>query len=378
MIATRGSSGLVEYLHSKADRLGSPFSGTFELTPVCNMSCNMCYVRKTPEEISQSGKRLRTVDEWLSIAKQAKEMGTLLLLLTGGEPLTYPGFRELYTELRKMGFVISINSNATLIDEETVDWLAGNPPQRVNITLYGASDDTYGRLCHNQAGYSKARKAIDMLRNRGINVKLNCSVTPDNIEDLEQIIAFSDEKKLILQATSYMFPPIRRDSDSVGKNLRFTPDECARTEARIRFLQRGRDNLREYCRSVEGCHPIEEDVFFDCEGDRVRCRAGKSAYWVTWDGRMLMCAMMDEPSADPFTSGFKFAWEEIKAKTREIRLPVECAACDGKDVCNTCAAMVYTETGAYDQKPQYRCDLLEALPQACRELLKENDDYETQ
>ena len=88
MIATRGSSGLVEYLHSKADRLGSPFSGTFELTPVCNMSCNMCYVRKTPEEISQSGKRLRTVDEWLSIAKQAKEMGFTAVLVEGN-PANY-------------------------------------------------------------------------------------------------------------------------------------------------------------------------------------------------------------------------------------------------------------------------------------------------
>ena len=51
MIAEKGTSGLIEYLHQKADKLGSPFSGTFELTPACNMSCNMCYVRKTPEII---------------------------------------------------------------------------------------------------------------------------------------------------------------------------------------------------------------------------------------------------------------------------------------------------------------------------------------
>ena len=33
------------YLHEKAARLGVPLSGSFELTPCCNMACKMCYVR---------------------------------------------------------------------------------------------------------------------------------------------------------------------------------------------------------------------------------------------------------------------------------------------------------------------------------------------
>ena len=59
MIAERGSSALVEHLHNKAGRLGIPLSGTFELTPMCSMACRMCYVRMTPEQVRQSGKRLR-------------------------------------------------------------------------------------------------------------------------------------------------------------------------------------------------------------------------------------------------------------------------------------------------------------------------------
>ena len=34
-----------EYLFQKATAAGMPLSGTFELTPVCNMDCKMCYVR---------------------------------------------------------------------------------------------------------------------------------------------------------------------------------------------------------------------------------------------------------------------------------------------------------------------------------------------
>ena len=48
-----------------------------------------------------------------------------------------------------MGFIISINSNATLIDEKQVEWLSKYKPRCVNVTLYGASNETYKQLCNN-------------------------------------------------------------------------------------------------------------------------------------------------------------------------------------------------------------------------------------
>ena len=93
-----------------------PLSGTFELTPFCNFQCVMCYVRLTKEQAEQQGKMLRAAD-WIAIAKQAKEMGMLNLCLTGGEPFIHPDFWEIYSELNKMGFLITLLSNGYLIDE---------------------------------------------------------------------------------------------------------------------------------------------------------------------------------------------------------------------------------------------------------------------
>lgn len=67
----------------------------------------------------------------------------LFLLLTGGEPFLRKDFRQIYTELKKLGLLISINTNATLIDEETVEWLKKDPPMKVNVTLYGGGNETY-------------------------------------------------------------------------------------------------------------------------------------------------------------------------------------------------------------------------------------------
>ena len=54
----------------------SPINGSIELTPICNMNCEMCYVRPTPAQVARQG-RLRTVGEWLDIATQMRDAGTL-------------------------------------------------------------------------------------------------------------------------------------------------------------------------------------------------------------------------------------------------------------------------------------------------------------
>ena len=95
---------LTEYLYRKAYISKTPLSGAFEISPLCNMDCKMCYVRMSKEEMNKVG-RQRTVDEWIEIAEQAKEMGTLFILLTGGEPFLYKDFKELgsYTACKEKG-----------------------------------------------------------------------------------------------------------------------------------------------------------------------------------------------------------------------------------------------------------------------------------
>ena len=147
-----------DYLYSKAARQRIPLGGTFELSPVCNFSCHMCYVRKTKAELARLGKREITADEWIRMGKECRDAGMLYLLLTGGEPFLYPEFRRLYEALHEMGLLLILNTNGTLIDEETVGWLKDRAPSRVNVTLYGASRETYGRVCQNSDGFELAER----------------------------------------------------------------------------------------------------------------------------------------------------------------------------------------------------------------------------
>lgn len=117
-----GTSSIERALINRAKAKKAPINGSLELLPLCNMNCDMCYVRLSREEMEQKG-RLRTADEWLEVGRQMKDAGVLFLLLTGGEPLLFPDFKHLYLELRKMGFILTINTNGTLINEDWADFL---------------------------------------------------------------------------------------------------------------------------------------------------------------------------------------------------------------------------------------------------------------
>ena len=345
-----------EYLYRKASAAGIPLSGTFELTPVCNMDCKMCYVRMS-RSAQEAIAPLKGAAEWLALAQAAKDAGMLYLLITGGEPFLYPQFREILEGLHKMGFLITINSNGTMIDESVIAWLKNCPPVRINISLYGASNETYTRLCGNPVGFTQTVRGIRLLREAGISVKLNCSLTPYNAKDLPEMVEFSKQNDLILQVATYMFPPVRKDGTLTGVNDRFSPADAAYYMAYADYLTLGKERFL----AQEGQLPEPTEPEGDCKADGVRCRAGKCSFWITWQGKMTPCGMFPEEKApNVFELPFLKAWQAVKEAVCNIQMPVQCAACNVKDVCHACAAMVVTESGRFDQVPQYRCDMMRA------------------
>ena len=59
---------LRKYLYQKAAHNKVPLSGTFELTPRCNMNCRMCYIRMSEAEMRARGREY-TAEEWIEMGK---------------------------------------------------------------------------------------------------------------------------------------------------------------------------------------------------------------------------------------------------------------------------------------------------------------------
>lgn len=354
-----------DYLYRKAADNRIPLGGTFELSPVCNFSCKMCYVRKTPEQIRAEGKRLRSWEEWLELGRQCREEGLLYLLLTGGEPFLYPDFRKLYTGLHELGLVLSINTNATLIDKETVSWLKDHAPQRLNITLYGASRETYRRVCENADGFDRVMAAIRMLREAGIPLVLNCSMIPENEADMEKIVAIGREFELNTRVGTYMFPPSRRDREK--SDSRFTPEEAALVFLRKGRCMMNREQYLDFLRNRNKTVRISGEDWGSSD-EFMHCRAGRSSFWVSWDGSMCACGLMGFPlTVYPFEEPFQSCWNRLTDAVRQTPVLHGCAGCEKREICKPCAAMLYTETGDVNEKAPYLCKMAECTQKLMNE-----------
>lgn len=361
---------ITEYLYQKAARLLVPISGTFELWPVCNFSCKMCYVRKTREEMAHAERCGLGLQDWLAVARQAREEGLLYLLLTGGEPLLWPDFWTLYDELIDMGFLISINTNGSLIDDAAIAHFVKKPPQKINITLYGASDETYRALCGASGVYEKVDRAIEGLRSAGIAVKLNFSATPQNVHDLDKIVTYAKKKSIPLAVATYMFPPVRREN--MADFARLTPEEAAAAQLRYLRLDRGSETYQNYLQSiVDGFAepPGLDESCVDPVDGHIRCRAGKAAFWVTWDGWLLSCGLLPEPKFDLKQMDFASAWQNLTKNCAELRLSGLCDKCPDRDICHPCAAVAYAETGTAAGIPTYFCRATRQLKRIAEEAL---------
>ena len=306
---------------------GVPSSAAFELTPLCNFSCNMCYIRLTPDQARLQGEAL-TADEWLRVAEQARRLGVLGLEVTGGEAVTRPDFPALYEALIRMGYLITLRTNGYLLRGGILDLLKRYRPLSVCVTLYGASDETYRRVCGVDDGFSVVTENVLALREAGIAPRLTVTMTKDNFGDRAELTRWAAEHGFYIAFFGGLINPIRGAKRSVG-------------------------HLRVDC--GDGAIPIDEAPD-RAVPDREKyappfsmCRSFGTKFCVTWDGRMTLCNCLPSIWTDVRSQGVEGAFRSLYGRLNAVKRPPECADCPYIDYCGCCPARFYSETGDHEK-----------------------------
>ena len=355
-----------EILTKQAYIQQKPISATIELLPLCNMNCDMCYVRLSPEEMNKKG-TLLTYKQWIKIAKDMQQYGVLFLLITGGEPLLYPHFKELYVELKKMGFIISLNTNGTLLNEQWINFFLQYKPRRMNITLYGANDQTYASLCHYPNGFTYTMNAIKLLIKNNLPVKINGSIVHNNINELNDLYSICRKYDLPIHVDTYMIPKITNNLLN-QETIRLSPKEMAQAEITMLKHELTKDAFKEYIQTT-----IAKLEKKDTHPKGISCQAGNTSFAINWKGFMLPCISMKGISINILEHSIEEAWNYISKKSKELLLDNKCVTCIYRPICKTCVASAYLETNHYDQTPKYLCEYSKEFVKL---LYKENNHHQ--
>ncbi len=308
-----------------------PLFGTFELTPLCNLRCPMCYVRLDPLAAAGQGCGM-SAERWLELGRQARDMGLLFVTLTGGEPLLHPAFAAIYRGLCELGLLVSVYTNGCLIDERILRLWRDYPPHSVKISLYGASDETYGRMCGVSDGYTRVLRAVRALGASGISFYCTTTVVRENRRDVPLLYALARTEGFSFFHTIGVTTSARGAlSDPLASRL--TVSEEGWTRERLEAER------------VASPSPLP---FARCAGHGI-------SFFLTWHGRLQFCGFASKPYAEVLTGGkvdLPRAWARMEAQVDAITTPPECADCRHKAFCRRCPGLLCAESG----DPSRVCD----------------------
>ena len=331
-------SDLSRYLAFKSREQGIPYSGQFELTPLCNFNCKMCYVHLDAEQLN--GRDILPVEVWKDLMYQAWNAGMCHANLTGGECLAYSGFEELFLYLHSLGVQVGVLTNGYLLNDQWIHFFQQHMPSRIQITLYGWNDEVYERVTGKRAFntvYMNVKKAIES----GLPVSL--SVTPNSFlgEDVLETIRIGKETCRSFIINSSLFSP--REETGRSSQQASSGDELYLRIYRLRNELDGVETKEIDASKLPPCGGL----YHSCEKCGVRCGGGRAAFVIDWKGIMMPCNRLDMIHADALNEGILSAWKKINLVANNWPRVPECEGCPYDEVCNNCAAnmLQYAEPG---------------------------------
>ena len=186
----------------------------------------------------------------------------------------HPEFPEIWRGLCEMGFFITLQTNATMVEGKMAELLEQYPPRRAKITLYGSNDEVYEAVCRVKLGFTRAHAGIRRLMEMRIPIQLVSTIIRQNEADAQRMALFAYYYHLPWVATGSIKSSLR-GAHSEAEEVRVTEklEEAEKEQIRRRLKEHPVDITRKPC---------------------TYCKDYRLGYWILWDGSMRFCSFMNE------------------------------------------------------------------------------------
>ena len=313
----------------------------FEITNRCNLRCKHCY--------NDSGAKRNnelTFEEIRDLIDNFADIGVLNIVLSGGEPLMYPHFLDIVEQIRSKPMSCIVFTNGTLITKKIVQKFKELGILSVATSIDGATPETNDSFRGVPGSFEKTVKAIEMLKEAEIPVRVNISLHKGNLNEFSGVLAFLKKWEI----TDYSISPISYTGRAKELDSVITPEEYKKVV----------EQLKEY----ETAEKIKNE--FPYIPQLTNCGAGRNSLTIRSNGSVVPCPPFpDEASLGSIREdSISNIWNnsEFLDKIRRVNISENkmCRECTHIKVCQGgCMANNYRNTGDLGRGDPYECAYFE-------------------
>jgi len=348
-------------LWRKIEKNRSLLSFDLEVTARCNLNCKHCYIN-LPVKNREAKDNEPTFSEIKKITEEAVSLGALFCLITGGEPLLRRDFFDIYLFLKKKGLLVSVFTNATLINKDHIKLFKKYPPECIETTVYGVTKDTFESITRKPGSFAVFMKGLNLLLSNQIKVNLKAVALRSNLDEFYKIVRFCEERiKGYFRFDPFLILRLdnNKERNTEIKEERLTPKEIAKLEQqnpqRLQVMEKNCDKLINPGFSKVKCNHI-----FHCGAGKINCTIG-------YNGFFRLCPALNHPDCiyDLRKGTVTEAWNNFVPQIRNFRSDKKeffekCRICGLFNLCMWCPANAYLETGKLDGFVKYFCEVAHA------------------
>lgn len=307
-----------------------------ELTQHCNFSCKHCYCTGKFSEIMLK-------ENYIHIIDKLYEQGCLFLNFTGGEILTYPDFEEIYVYAKNKGFIVSLLTNGSLIDEHLIELFKKLPPYSIAITLYGTNEQEYELFTGARRNYNKVMRALKLLDDNNIAFILR-TVATQTLYDSLILGKFEQIAKKF--NTTFRYDPIVFPKTSGDK----TPlNECLSVDQIIALEKSNQARLDGWSKEIN-C----TDTY------KYACKGGVNSLAIDYQGNAHICGLYRKDSISIIDNDMNTVMKHLR-KIHDSHLEIahnnDCSTCNNRKICKWCPAYSLIYNGTISDKIDFFCQV---------------------
>jgi radical SAM protein len=180
-----------------------PLLAIWEVTQACDLVCQHCRAcatpRRNPAELdTREGKKL---------LDQIADMGTRLMVLTGGDPTKRPDLVELVRHGTQRGMTMALTPSGTgLMTAEVLEQLRDAGLSRVAVSVDGPDAPTHDRFRGVPGSFDHSMRILEEARTFGLERQINFTLSRLSLDKLDAMSTLAGEVGVSLLSVFVVIP----------------------------------------------------------------------------------------------------------------------------------------------------------------------------